>query len=71
MVKIRLSRFGKKKSIFYRIVVCDEREKNKGRFLQILGFWNPKTDEKKIDKPSLEKWLAQGAKATPAVKKLL
>ncbi|HDD44153.1 MAG TPA: 30S ribosomal protein S16 [Candidatus Desulfofervidus auxilii] len=72
-VRIRLLRMGAKKKPFYRIVVADARSPRDGRYLEMLGFYNPLTDppQVKIDKEKLEKWLRQGAELTGAVKGLL
>ena len=71
MVKIRLSRVGKKNAPFYRIVAMDEREKTGGKVLEFLGYWQPSTGEKKIEVKMIEKWIDQGAIVTPAVSKLM
>ena len=71
MIKIRLSRTGVRKNPFYRIVVCDERVKNKGKHLEIIGFWHPAKNLVKIDKGKLAKWEKTGAKTTPAVSRLI
>ena len=71
MVIIRLERRGKKNGPFYRIVATDERKKIGGSSLEILGFWNPHTDEKQIKKDLINKWVKKGAKISVAVKKLM
>jgi small subunit ribosomal protein S16 len=71
MVKIRLSRQGKKNDPFYRIVAIDEDKKTTGANLAVLGYWHPKADMKKIDKKAVEAWVKKGAQVTPAVKKLI
>lgn len=71
MIKIRLSRTGPRKKPFYRIVAIDEKKKNKSRTLDVLGFWQPKKANVKIDKTKLKLWLEKGAKTTPAVDKLI
>ena len=71
MVIIRLERRGKTNHPFYRIVATDERKKIGGKSLEILGSWNPHTDEKNIKKEALKKWVEKGAKISPAVKKLM
>ena len=42
MVRIRLQRFGKKKNPFYRIVVADARSPRDGKFIEVIGHWDPK-----------------------------
>ncbi len=66
-VKIRLTRMGAKKRPFYRIVAADERMPRDGRFIEILGYYNPLTDpaDFNIDEGKLYKWLNEGAKPAP------
>ena len=72
-VKIRLTRLGDKKSPFYRVVVADSRAPRDGKFIDILGTYNPLTDpaEIKIDNEKAEKWLKNGATPTDTAKQLL
>lgn len=72
-VKIRLTRLGDKKSPFYRVVVADSRAPRDGKFIDILGTYNPLTDpaEIKIDNVKAEKWLKNGATPTDTAKQLL
>ncbi len=71
-VKIRLQRFGGKKKPFYRIVAADSRNKRDGRFLEVIGTYNPLTDPAnvKIDEEKALKWLSEGAQPTDTVKNL-
>ncbi len=71
MIAIRLSRFGRKKAPFYRVVAVDSTKKAVGAVLEILGTWNPAKKEKKIDHEKVNSWLKKGAKTSPTVKKLL
>ncbi len=73
MVKIRLQRFGSHKAPFYRIVAADSRSPRDGKFLEILGTYNPLTEPKTVTlkKEAVEKWLSQGAQPTDTVKALL
>ena len=73
MVKIRLTRMGDKKAPFYRIVVADERAPRDGRFIDLLGTYNPLTDpaEVKIDADKTKQWLKNGAQPTDTVKSIL
>jgi len=59
MLKIRLLRMGKKKRPFYRVVVADARSPRDGKYLDIVGTYNPLVDpaEVKIDKEKLDKWV--------------
>ena len=72
MVKIRLTRVGCKKSPFYRIIVADERSPRDGRFIDVIGTYNPLTSpaEIKIDAEKARKWLSNGAQPTDTVKSL-
>ncbi len=71
MIKIRLARGGTKNKPFYRIVAIEESSKREGKPLDILGYWHPAKDTKKIDKKKLKFWIERGAKVTKAVEKLL
>ena len=72
MVKIRLQRFGSKKRPFYRVVASDSHDPRDGRFIEIIGTYQPiaNGDEVKIDEEKALKWLAQGAQPTDTVKSL-
>jgi small subunit ribosomal protein S16 len=72
-VKLRLQRHGSKKRPFYRLVAADSRSKRDGRYLEIVGTYNPTTEPAsvKIDVEKAEKWLSEGAKPTDTVKNLL
>jgi len=73
MVKIRLQRFGKKKSPFYHIVVADSKSPRDGRIIEKIGSYNPMTEPSTIvlDKEKVEKWIKNGAKPTDTVKALI
>jgi small subunit ribosomal protein S16 len=72
MIKIRLSRVGTKNQPKYRIVAIDEQNKREGKFLEILGHYNPtiKPIEVRLNKERLAYWVGVGAKTTEAVEKL-
>ena len=72
-VKLRLKRMGAKQRPFYRIVAADSRYPRDGRFIEIIGTYNPitKPAEVKIDKELAMKWLNNGAQPTDTVKSLL
>ncbi len=72
MVKIRLQRFGSKKRPFYRVVAADSHDPRDGRFIEIIGTYQPinNGEEVKIDEEKALKWLAQGAQPTDTVKSL-
>ena len=71
-VKLRLQRHGSKKRPFYRLVAADSRSPRDGRYLEIIGTYNPTTSPAtvKIDVEKTEKWLSVGAKPTDTVKSL-
>jgi small subunit ribosomal protein S16 len=72
-VKLRLARVGSKKNPIYRIVAADERSPRDGKFLEIVGRYNPQTDPSTIviDEERAKHWLSNGAQPTDAVKRLL
>ncbi|MBN2847759.1 MAG: 30S ribosomal protein S16 [Coriobacteriia bacterium] len=72
-LKIRLARAGAKKAPFYRIVAADSRAPRDGRFIEILGRYNPRTDPSTIelDIDKTDAWLAKGAQPTETVAKLI
>ena len=73
MVKIRLARHGKKKKPFYRIVVADERSPRDGRYIELIGTYDPLQNPAgvQIKKERLEKWLQNGAQPTDTVARLI
>ena len=72
-VHIRLRRGGKKKQAHYRIVVADSRSPRDGRFLEIIGSYNPipKEEEVRLNKERFTYWFSQGARPTDTVRSLL
>jgi small subunit ribosomal protein S16 len=72
-VKLRLTRVGKTKQPQYRIVATDSRSPRDGRFIEILGHYNPLTDPSTlvVDREKVDKWLAKGAQPSERVAKLL
>lgn len=72
MLVIRFLRTGKKNQPFFRIVVTDKRNPPRaGRFLEILGFFNPLTKRKNLKKERIKYWLSVGAKSSARVHNLL
>jgi small subunit ribosomal protein S16 len=71
--KIRLARFGSKKNPIYRVVVADERAPRDGRFIEIVGRYNPRTEPSTIelDETKIRDWLSKGAQPTNSVRRLL
>ncbi len=72
-VKLRLTRVGKTKQPQYRIVAADSRSPRDGRFIEILGQYNPLQDPSliNVDNDKIVKWLGEGAQPTERVRKLL
>ena len=72
-VKLRLVRVGKTKQPSYRVVAADARSPRDGRFIEIVGHYNPRTDPSSItvDNDKAVAWLQKGAQPTEAVEKLL
>ena len=71
MVVIRLTRVGKKKQAHYRIVVADSQRAVQGKFISILGWYNPHTKELEVKKDELKSWLDKGAQPSNTLAKLL
>lgn len=73
MVKIRLARVGGKKNAIYRVVVADSRSPRDGRNIETIGRYNPQTDPSivEIDVAKADRWIADGAQPTAAVRKLI
>ena len=72
-VKIRLARAGAKKAPFYRVVAADSRAPRDGRFIEILGRYNPRTEPSfvELDIEKIDAWIAKGAQPTEAAGKLI
>ncbi|MFC1681462.1 30S ribosomal protein S16 [Pseudomonadota bacterium] len=75
MVRIRLARGGAKKRPFYSIIVADQRRAPRGRFIERVGFYNPRAvggEEKlRLDRERIEYWVSQGAQPSSRVSQLL
>ncbi len=72
-VKLRLKRMGSKKKPFYRIVAADSRVARDGKFIELVGTYNPVSEpaEIKINEEVALKWLSNGAQPTDTVRNLL
>jgi small subunit ribosomal protein S16 len=72
-VKLRLTRVGSKKNPIYRVVAADSRSPRDGKFIEIVGRYNPQTDPSTIelDETKIKDWLAKGAQPTNSVSRLL
>lgn len=71
--RIRLARVGSKKNPIFRVVVADRRSPRDGRFIEILGKYNPQTDPSSIDLDTekIDEWIGKGAEVSNTVKKLM
>lgn len=72
-VKLRLKRMGAKARPFYRIVAADSRSPRDGRFIEVVGTYNPikEADNITVDEEKVMKWLKVGAEPTNTVKNIL
>ena len=72
-VKLRLTRIGSKKNPVYRIVAADSRSPRDGKFLEIVGRYNPQSNPSMIDldEEKIRDWLAKGAQPSQSVQRLL
>jgi small subunit ribosomal protein S16 len=72
-VKMRLTRVGSKKNPIYRVVVADSRAPRDGRFIDIVGRYNPQLEPSliELDEGKVRDWLGKGALPTESVRRLL
>lgn len=71
-VRIRLARHGRRKHPIYRIVVADSRSPRDGRFLEVIGSYNPQNnDEVRLDAEKLNAWMQKGALPSETVGRLI
>ncbi len=72
-VRIRLMRMGRKRRPFYRVVAADSRAPRDGKFLEVLGYYDPLKEpfEFKVNEEKVKKWLEKGAEPTETVRALL
>jgi small subunit ribosomal protein S16 len=75
MVKIRLSRTGAKKRAFYHVVIADSRRSRDGRYIERVGFYNPRATGSEvrlsIDTSRIDHWVSEGAQTSERVSKLI
>ena len=73
MLSIRLRRTGSKKRPFFRVVVSEARSKKEGQFIEVLGFYNPRTKPAvvEINKERIQHWIKSGARPSDSVRTLL
>ena len=71
--KIRLARVGSKKNPIYRVVVADSRSPRDGKFIEIVGRYNPQTQPStiEIDEAKVRDWMSKGAQPTDSVRRLM
>jgi len=74
-VKIRMTRMGRKKAPYYRVIVADSQYQRDGRFLEILGYYHPLKkegeDQLKVNEDKALLWLSRGAKPSDTVRSIL
>ena len=72
-VRLRLMRMGKKKQPTYRVVAADKRKARNGRFIEVIGFYDPRRDPSviEIENEKAVRWLSEGAQPSERVEKLL
>ena len=75
MVSIRLARGGSKKRPFYHVVVSDSRRARDGRYIERVGFYNPRArgqeEELRLDDARIDYWISQGAQPSERVSSLI
>ncbi len=71
MLKIRLQRIGKRGQAYFRIVVTEHTKKPKGKYLELLGSYDPHKKDMKVDGQKVKDWISKGAKMSPTVNNLL
>ena len=71
--RIRLARVGSKKNPVYRVVVADSRSPRDGRFIEIIGRYNPQADPSiiELDEAKVRDWISKGAQPSESVQRLL
>ena len=72
-VKLRLTRVGSKKNPIYRVVAADSRSPRDGKFIEIIGRYNPQSEPSliELDEAKIKDWLGKGAQPTEAVARLI
>lgn len=71
MLRIRLTRTGKRNQATYRIVVADHRRPVKGKFIEVLGHYNPRSKALVVERERVSHWVKQGAQPSETVAALL
>ena len=71
MIKLRLKKFGKKRETSYRIVAIESKKRRDGRPIEELGYYNPRTDETRLNVPAIVTRLKHGAQPSDTVRNIL
>src|SRR3989344_1238498 len=71
MLMIRLQRIGKRGQAYFRVVVLEHTTRPKGKYLELLGTYNPHQKEFKVQKDRIEYWVSKGAQVSPTANNLL
>ncbi len=71
MLAIKLKRIGKKGQASFRVIVGEKRSKLNGRYIEDLGWWNPRTDKFDLNKERADYWVKNGAQTTATAHNLL
>jgi small subunit ribosomal protein S16 len=71
MLKIRLQRIGKKKQAHFRIAVMEHTKKPQGKYLELLGTYDPHAKKLVVNREKVEGWMAKGAQISPTVNNLM
>ena len=71
MLKLRLTRIGRKKQPVYRLVIMEHTTRRDGRPIELVGYYNPLTKESKFQVEKIQKWLSYGVQPTETVYQLL
>lgn len=71
MLKIRLQKIGKRNAPSYRVVLTEHTSPPQGKFIEILGFYNPRLKKKKLKEERIKHWLSKGVQVSPTIHNLL
>lgn len=71
MLMVRLQRIGKRGQAYFRVVILEHTTRPKGKYLELLGTYNPHQKEFKVKKDRIEYWISKGAQVSPTVNNLM
>ena len=71
MLMVRLQRIGKRGQAYFRVVILEHTSRVKGKYLELLGTYNPHQKEFKVKKDRIEYWISKGAQVSPTVNNLM